>query len=86
MCIRDSSDAAPEFTWSAVTGAEAYDLWVRDLTGGTDQVIRETDLATNSHTPAEALTVGHSYRWWVRVSVNGVWSPWSAGRTFNVTE
>jgi hypothetical protein len=74
----------PQFTWSAVSGAGRYDIWVRNLTTGQDQVIRNTNVNGTSFTSPINLTEGHTYRWWVRANVGGDWQPWSAHRDFTV--
>jgi hypothetical protein len=75
----------PTFTWDAVDHAAHYDLWVRNLTTGQDQVIREETLLNTSFTPATSLLDG-SYRWWIRaVNEAGVPGPWSAQAGFNIS-
>ena len=70
----------PNLTWTAVTGADHYDLWVNDLTTGTSQVIRNPIVSTATFTPSSALTYGHMYRFWVRaVDALGDPSDWSLG-------
>ncbi len=68
----------PTFTWSTVPGADRYDLWVRNLTTGQSQTIREQNLLTNSFRPVTNLPAG-DYAWWVRAisnaGINGQWSP-----------
>ncbi len=71
--------------WTASTGAAAYDLWVRNLTTGEAQYIRETSLPSDRlwfETPS--LPQG-TYRVWVRASGStGKFSAWSAARDFIV--
>lgn len=68
----------PTFTWSTVPGADRYDLWVRNLTTGQSQTIREQNLLSNSFRPVTNLPNG-DYAWWVRAisnaGINGQWSP-----------
>lgn len=79
-----TSDSTPLFQWSAVDGAQHYDLWV-DRIGGPAQVIRQPALLTNSFTPTTSLAAG-SYRFWVRaLSTTGVWSLWSKPLDFTIT-
>jgi hypothetical protein len=74
----------PAFTWTAVAGANHYDLWVDDLTTGQNQVVRATNVAANTYNPAP-LTLGHFYRAWVRALDNtGAASLWSAPLDFTV--
>ncbi|MCI0639314.1 MAG: IPT/TIG domain-containing protein [Gemmataceae bacterium] len=79
------TNAKPTFSWSAVTGADKYDVWVNDLTTGQAQVLRKQDATGTSWTPTTALISGRSYQWWVRaLSDNGNQSPWSAGVAFTL--
>ena len=78
----------PSFSWSTVTGAAHYDVEVDDLTTGTQQVIRLSDVpgTTLTLTAAQALTLGHQYQWKVgAVSVNGLVEIWSTSQAFAVT-
>ncbi|HQZ68915.1 MAG TPA: sulfatase-like hydrolase/transferase [Planctomycetaceae bacterium] len=75
----------PAFSWTAVAGASRYDLWVRNLTTGEDHVVRESNLATTSFTPAQPLPPA-SYIWWVRaLGDKGVSSKWPIGGRFSVS-
>ena len=74
--------AAPSLSWTAVTDTQVYDLWVRNLTTGVDQVIRETSLPSNSYTATTALPDG-KYQAWVRaINSTGDVTRWSAGTVF----
>ena len=83
----DSSIAAAGvlFAWTSVTDAVAYELWVNNVTTGTNRIINETALTDISFTPVTQLAAG-TYRAWVRAigpgSVPGVWS---GGVDFEVT-
>jgi hypothetical protein len=75
----------PVFSWTAVTGAAHYDLWVDDQTTGTSQVVRNRNITGVSWTPVKPLTPGHKYRWWVAaVSTNGLAVSWSGTQTFMI--
>jgi len=54
----------PLFTWTAVSGATRYELWVSNL-NGSGRVIHEENLTANSFTPGSALSSGN-YRIWIR--------------------
>src|SRR5262249_25649699 len=70
------------FNWTAVAGANHYDLWVDDLTSGQSQVVRNANIAATLFNPPP-LTHGHTYRAWVRAFDNtGAASPWSASLDF----
>jgi hypothetical protein len=71
----------PTFTWNAALGADHYDIWVQDVRSG--QVLRDQTVTGTSWLPAAPLTLGDSYRWWVRAvdSVNSP-GPWSSSLIF----
>jgi hypothetical protein len=72
----------PTFTWSAVTLATKYEVWLTDLATGTGQVIGSS---TTTTLPAPGpLSPGHSYRWWVRADSGGTMGPWSAPTDFTI--
>ncbi len=84
-------DAAPTasanvvFAWTSVTDAVAYELWVNNVTTGTNRIINETALTGISFTPETQLPAG-TYRAWVRAIESGsVPGVWSRGVDFEVT-
>jgi len=76
----------PTFTWSTVSNATRYALWVNDITRDVDAIILDYNVASPVYTPAFALQPGE-YQVWTR-AYNGVEavSDWSAGVKFSVTE
>lgn len=77
----------PAFGWSAVSGASAYELWVDDLTTGQSPAMLLSNLPGTSLnlTSAQALSPGHSYRWWVLgLDGNGPVGDWSDGTDFSI--
>jgi hypothetical protein len=79
-----TAGTTPTFSWSAVTGAVRYDLWVDDLTTGQVQVIRQRNQSSNSFTAASPLPAGN-YRFWVRAfNANGDAGTWSSAVDFTV--
>lgn len=73
----------PIFEWTAVDGADLYELWVNQI-GGTTRIIHETTLTATTFTATSDLTSG-SYRTWVRaIDSSGIRGPWSAGVNFMV--
>jgi len=80
-------DSTPTFAWNAVTGANRYDLWVNNLTTGTNQVIRQTALTTPTFTSGANLPKGQ-YQWWVRAISTSATGPvtgsWSAGQVVTI--
>ncbi|MBL8820773.1 MAG: hypothetical protein JNL58_32425, partial [Planctomyces sp.] len=70
-------DRTPQLEWSSVTGAAAYEVFVRNMNNG-QTVYNQTNITGTQWTPPADLAVG-PYRWWVLgVSANGVRGLWSA--------
>lgn len=77
----DDLTANPALTWGALAGAVRYDVWVDNLTTGQTQVIRNTNVPTNTLTLG-ALTPG-SYRAYVRgFDARNLQQGWSAPFNF----
>lgn len=76
----------PTFHWSAVPGADHYDIWVNDLTTGQMAVIRDQSVSTNSYTPQTPLQNGHSYIWTVRAAASPTAVPgdWATHAVFSL--
>jgi hypothetical protein len=84
----------PTFTWTSVTGADRYDLWIDRLNANGSlaqgQQVRfiVAGGATTSYmlSIAQALTPGFNYRWWIgAVSLNGQATVWnSTAQTFTI--
>jgi hypothetical protein len=73
----------PTFTWSAVSLAVRYDVWVTDLTTGVGGIVGGS--STTSFADNAGLSPGHSFRWWARaVSANGTAGPWSVSTDFGI--
>lgn len=60
-----SADTTPTFSWTPVTDAATYDLWVNRLDVVTSKIVFQTGLASTSFTPSTPLPAGN-YRVWVR--------------------
>jgi len=74
-----ASSTFPTISWTAITSAPRYELWVNNLTTGTARVIWRTDLTTTSYLAvAEGLGSG-TYRAFARAfnaqNESGNWSP-----------
>ena len=77
----------PTFSWSSVSGAAMYDLYLKDLTTGT-VVFDNPNISGSSFTPSSPLLVGHSYLWYIGSegaagATGGI--AWSAGTRFTLT-
>jgi hypothetical protein len=79
--VTESTTARPTFTWTAVSNAVTYQLWVNNSSGGV--VINQSGIATTSFTPSADMDLGTHYAW-VRGTtagaVNSAWSPISVWR------
>ncbi|MEQ9410084.1 MAG: hypothetical protein RIK87_20275 [Fuerstiella sp.] len=80
-----SSDDTPEFSWTAVPGATAYELWVNNLAMKSGPVIHEVVNGT-SFEPETGLGPG-TFRIWVRaVMAEGQYSGWSPASDLKIGE
>jgi hypothetical protein len=78
--------ANPTFTWTEVDRAKTYDLWVNNETTGQIQIVRKTDLDTNSYTALDNLPQG-LYRSWVRgINSAGEVGTWSNAYSFTIDD
>ena len=81
-----SSARVPEFTWTEVTEAPRYDLWVNNVTTGQRQIIRQENLTTTSFISNRRLPPGR-YRAWSRAfNEQGEPGDWSKRLTFVVMD
>jgi hypothetical protein len=81
-----TNNTTPQFTWSAVTAADHYEVWLQNLTTG-ENPVQNPRVTTNSWTPTTPLVRTNSYRWWVRAlsSNEATASLWSLPLDFLVT-
>lgn len=71
--------------WTASTGAASYDLWIRNLTTGESEYIREKTLPSSRTWYESTALPQASYRVWVRAAgATGKYSAWSEARDFMV--
>lgn len=72
--IGGTLDSTPQFSWSSITGAATYHLFV---TGPGGVLINEPGLTGTSYTPTTPLPNG-DFRWWIKPSTStgagGAWS------------
>lgn len=75
------------FTWSAVSGARQYHLYVKNDKSA-NPLINEYLTATRfNHLRRGSYVANHlltGWKWYVRANVNGKWSEWSQARSFTV--
>jgi hypothetical protein len=71
----------PVFTWTRVSGAASYKVWLTDQTTG--QTVVAANLSGTSWTPAQPLTLGDNYTWWA-AAVQGQTVAWSSAVNFRI--
>ncbi|MCA9048780.1 MAG: hypothetical protein KDA89_08635 [Planctomycetaceae bacterium] len=79
------TNTRPLLTWTPVTGATRYFLWVNDDTRSIGRVILENNVTAAAYAPVDAMLPG-TYRYWVR-AFNGA-TPlgnWSSAQRFTIT-
>jgi uncharacterized delta-60 repeat protein len=82
--VGTAPSSTPTITWTALADATRYELWVDNLTTGASQVVRQTNVATNSFAISTALASGQ-YRVWVRAfNASGTATAWSKAFDFRV--
>ncbi|MEZ6126652.1 MAG: SdrD B-like domain-containing protein [Planctomycetaceae bacterium] len=75
----------PTISWAPVTGADHYDVWVSQISGGYRTVYRNDDVSGTSLQIPVDLALGQ-HRMWVRaVNASGVKGPWSPQADFVVS-
>jgi len=84
------TDTTPTYTWSAVSRATWYQLYVNDPTGNKIQKwYAAADLGcpdgtgTCSVTPSTELALGLC-QWWIRTYSRAGYGPWSGGKPFTI--
>lgn len=74
----------PTFSWTPVTTAARYDVWVSQIAGNVGVVYRNENVSGTSITLPTDLAFG-SHRVWVRsVNTSGLAGPWSQPLAFDV--
>ncbi|MEO2015538.1 MAG: fibronectin type III domain-containing protein, partial [Fuerstiella sp.] len=82
--VPDGSDSTPTISWSSVSGAARYEIFISLRATPTVPVLRLNNLTDTSFTPATPLALG-DYRVWVRsISTNSEVSDWSVPDSFTI--
>lgn len=63
--------------WTALSGAVKYDLWINNKTTGQSQVIRQTNLTTNSYLIKDNLPLGKYVAWVRGLDAGNIGAQWS---------
>ncbi len=75
--------ATPQLSWTAVTGASRYEVWVNSLSTGQSPIVHNTNVAGTSLT-LPALGIGR-YRVWVRAfNAQNDFGTWSVFQDFRI--
>jgi hypothetical protein len=85
-CSNQTDMQTWEFSWSAVEGADGYQLFVQRL-GSQHPVINRFVEDTTFTDSRRAYVAPHNtdaWTWRVRARVKGKWSKWSSHRSFSV--
>jgi len=83
--VGTGNTVTPTFQWTAVAGANRFDLWVDDLTTGQSQILREQAITGGtSFTPTTPLPNNHAYKAWIRAGNEFGFGGWSAAQDFGV--
>lgn len=73
--VTETTGPRPEFTWTSVSNAADYQLWVNNVGGSV--VINQSGIAATTWTPGTDLVLGTYYAWVRGRTAGNVWSPWS---------
>src|SRR5439155_10043650 len=71
----------PIFTWTTVTGASSYKIWLANQTTG--QIVVIPTGTNTTWTLAQALTLGDNYTWYFG-AVQGQTTTWSGELSFRI--
>ncbi len=84
--LSGGQSSTPSFSWTGVSGAVRYELWVSVLSPLTTRMIHLENLTALSYTPTSALNTGN-YRTWIRAfDSSGAATNWSPGYDFSVAQ
>jgi len=72
----------PLCQWSSVSAATFYDCWIDDLSSGTSQAYRNTNVPSAPFTLDRDLADNHSFNFWVRAGNCVGFGGWSAAQPF----
>jgi hypothetical protein len=78
----ESDTARPTFTWTGISNAADYQLWVNNASGTV--VLDESGISGTTFTPAVDLNLGTHYAWVRGRTAQGIYSSWSPISTWRV--
>lgn len=77
--------STPTFTWTTVTGASEYEIYMIDATTSANSVVLSTTVTGTQYVATTPLQSGRTYRWWVRaINDVGQFGRWGASQQFSV--
>ena len=82
--IAPAGNLRPEFTWTPVAGATAYEIRVNDVTGAKANIFPSTRVTATNWTPPADLISGRGYTWQVRAVNSLGLGGWSTLRGFSI--
>ena len=82
--LGSNNPSLPTISWTDVTDATFFDVWIDCVTTNTSQVFRNTDVTGTSLVLTTALADPASYRAWVRAGNVFGFGGWSAAQDFGV--
>lgn len=74
----------PTFTWSSISNAATYEVYVNNITTGQSQVIDVTGVTGTRYTPTTELPIGNYYVWIRGFTATGQASLWSSSSVWNL--
>lgn len=81
--------ARPSISWSSISNAASYEIWINNFTTGAAKVVNVAGLTSTSFVPSVDLGIG-TYNVWVRgftsTGQSSNWSPVGVWKTRPVTE
>ncbi len=81
--IGSTPSTRPVFSWTPVSGADRYDVWVNNLTTGEAGFIRDMNIGDTSFTPDFDIRPGDNLLWTVRgIAASGAGGFWATHRLF----
>ncbi len=76
--IQTVATSRPTITWTSISNAATYEVWVNNVTDNVTKVVNTTGIATNSYTTTVDLPIGTFYVWVRGFTSSGLAGPWSS--------
>lgn len=82
--IQTVETSRPTFTWSSISNAATYEIYVNNVTTNETRVINTTGITTNTYTSLVDLPIGTYYVWVRGFTSTSIVGPWSAAATWKL--